>query len=87
MGLLYDILLPPIVMRTWWVSDLLGLMATTIHPDMTLLPAGTADLCMKKIVLVPLTRFPKTSASLPMLLENAVTHVPLPGPHMSYVYA
>ena len=42
-GPFYDSFLPLTVMRNWWFSDLLRLMDTTIHPYVTLFPAGTAD--------------------------------------------
>ena len=60
----YDILLPLTVMQTRWFSALLGLMDTTIHPYFTLLPAGTAERWMKKIVFFPLKRFPTPCASI-----------------------
>ena len=83
----YDSLSPPTVMRTQWVLAMLGLMDTTIFPYVTLLPAGTDDLCMKKKVLVPLTRFPTPCAKLSILLENAVVQVPLSGTRISCVYS
>ena len=81
----YDSLLPLTVMWNRWVLDLLVLMETMIYPYATLLPAGTADMCMNKIVLVPLTRFPTHCAILKILLDNAVVQVPLSGLHISCV--
>ena len=85
-GPLYDNLSLLTVMRTQWVLALLGLMDTKIRPYVTLLPDGTADLWMKKILFVPLMHFPTLCASIPMPFDNAVVQVPLLGTCISFVY-
>ena len=82
----YDRLLPLTVMQIRWFLDLLGLIDTTIRPYVTLLHSGTAYLCMKKIMFVPLVWFPTPWANLPMSLDNDVVQVHLLGPGMSCVY-
>ena len=82
----YESLSPPTVIRTRCVSALLGLVDTTIRPHVTLLPAGTSEWWMKKILFVPFMRFPTPCTSLPMSLEKYVVQVPLLGPHISCVY-
>ena len=74
------------MIRTRCVSVLLGLIDTQIRPWVTLLPAGTPEQWMNKMVFVPLMRFPTPFYSLPMSLENAVVQVPLSGPLISCVY-
>ena len=74
------------MMQTRWFLDFLGLMDTTIHSYLTLLPTWTSDRQMKKMVFVPLMQLPKTCDILPMLLVNAIVKVDLLGPSISCVY-
>ena len=85
-GPFYESLSPPMVMRARWVSALLNLIDTEICPQVTRFPAGTSEWWTKKMVLVPLTRFPTPCASLPRSLENAVVQVYLLGTRISCVY-
>ena len=62
----YEILSPPSAMRTLCVSVLLVLIDTKICTKANLLPAGTPDRWMKKMVFVLLMRFPTPCFSLPM---------------------
>ena len=82
----YESLSPPTVMHTRCVSVLLGRIDTTIRPYVTLLPAGTHERWMKKMLFVSLMPFLTPCAILPISLDNAVVQVPLSGPCISCVY-
>ena len=64
----YESLSPPTVMRNQCVSVFLGLIVMTIRPYVTLLPARTPERWIKKMVFVPLMRFPTSFTSLTMSL-------------------
>ena len=85
MGLSYESLSHPTVMRNRCVSAFLVLIDTKICPYVALLPAGNLEWLMKKMVFVPLTRFPTPCASLTISLDKTVVQVPLSGPLISYV--
>ena len=85
-GPLYESFSPPLEMCTWCVSAFLGLIDTTICPYLTILPAGTPDWWINKVLFFPLMRFHTPSANLSISLENDVVQVPLSGMRISYMY-